>query len=291
MIPVARGMVKTVLGAIGYLIAEPAEPTLTPLLCFHGSPRCSDEYLEVLPLFAAGGRKVVALDVPGYGISENPVKSCSIDEVADAFLEVADALGIEKFVAVGCLMGNFVSVSLASRYPDRVAACICANLYYYPPEAVKSKLHDAAGKTDGSEIADSWELKDDGSHLLELHNRRKWLDPDLNVRVVQGELTYLVNRRARYSKGISIQDLSEFDFEPAAVKSKCPTLCVKGEEALAFFDMIGFNGTKQFEAGCKLFENCEVESLSGSKSTINMINQEPEQFAAVCSSFLEKNRL
>jgi pimeloyl-ACP methyl ester carboxylesterase len=293
ILSVSKGMVKTALGAIGYVISESGKPALTPILCFHASPRCSDEFLEILPLLAATGRRVVALDVPGYGMSENPPRSCSIDDIADAFLEVADSLGIEKFATIGNLMGNFPAVSLASRYPDRVAACIHANLYYYPPSSVKEKArtHDGTSKGDGTPIPESFELKDDGSHLVELHNKRKWLNPELNFRVVQGEITYLVNRRARYAKGISIEDLSEYDFEPPAKKTACPTLCIGGESALGFFDAIGFGGTQQFEAGCRLFSNCEVASLSGPKSTINMINQAPEDFTALCTDFLEKNNL
>lgn len=294
LVSLSRGIVKTALGAIGYLISEAENPALTPILCFHASPRCSDEFLEVLPLLAATGRRVVALDVPGYGMSENPSKSCSIDDIADAFLEVADSLGIEKFATIGCLMGNFQAVSLASRYPERVAACIYGNLYYFPPSSADSKKapYGDTENPDGAPIPDSFELKEDGSHLAGVHNKRKgWLDPELNFRVVQGEITYLMNRRKRYAKGITIEDLSEYDFEPAAKKTTCPNLAIGGEAALGFFDAIGYGGTQQFEAGCKLFSNCEVGTLSGPKSSINMINQAPEEFAALCVSFLEKNNL
>jgi pimeloyl-ACP methyl ester carboxylesterase len=302
MVPTTRGMIQTVLGAIGYLAAEPANPSsLTPLLCFHSSPRNTDEFLEVLPLLATGNgedhgscRRVIALDVPGYGMSENPTKSCTVDEIADAFLQVADALQIDKFVAVGSLMGNLLAISLASRYPDRVTACVCANLYFWPQtssEEIKPIIstNENEGK---AAIPDSFVLRDDGSHLVELHNKRsKWLPPELNLRVVSGELTYLVNRRARYAKGIKIQDLSGYDFASAASKTTCPTLCIRGEASLAFFDMIGLSGTERFEAGCKLLSDCEVASLAGETSTLNMINQEPVAFTSLCLDYLKKKGL
>lgn len=94
-------------------------------------------------------------------------------------------------------MGIFQGLSLASRYPNRVKACIFANLYFFP-QKLDSK---GAPNTDGQAIADSFKLEDDGSHLLSIHNKRSgWLDPELNLRVVQTELTYLVNRRQRYSR-------------------------------------------------------------------------------------------
>ena len=290
----SRGMLKTALGAIGYIVSEPEEasstgPQSTPLICFHASPRCFDEYLEILPLFP--NRRIVALDAPGYGISENPIKSCSIDDIADAFLEVIEDLKIDKFVVVGNLMGNFIGISLASRYPERVTASICANLYYFQASTAEENAAKKAERKDGEPIADSWVLEEDGKHLVDLHSRRKWLSPELNVRVVQGELTYLVNRRERYAKGISIEDLSEYKFEPAAQSVHCPTLCIKGVAALGFFDMIGYEGTKQFETGVKFFKHAEVASLEGEKSTINMINQDPEGFASLCKTFLDKHNL
>ncbi|KAL7534138.1 hypothetical protein ACHAXR_005656 [Thalassiosira sp. AJA248-18] len=283
---ISKGMVKTALGAVGYLLCNGGN-SKTPILCFHSSPRSSDEFLEVLPLLAASERQVIALDSPGYGISENPSRSCSVDDIADSLLEVAEALGIDgKFVVVGNLMGNFHAVSLASRKSERVSACILANIFYYDkPKAEKQKIDTDAP------IPDSFELKEDGSHLSDLHNKRKWLDPELNLRVVQSELNYLVNRRARYAKGISIQDLSTIDFETPAQTTKCPTLCIKGEACLEFFDMIGMGGTKQFGNGSNFFPNREIKSLSGPKSTLNMINQMPEEFSTMCKDFLESNEL
>jgi len=221
---------------------------------------------------AAKGRRVIALDTPGYGISDNPQKSCTIDEVADAFLEVADSLGIDEFITIGSLMGNFQAVSMASRYPSRVIASIYANLYVFPYKPADSEKNKFSSDSEGAPITDSFELKEDGSHLVNLHNTRKWLDPELNFRVVQGEITYLMNRRARYAKGVSMEDLSDYDFEAPAQKipTSCPTPCIAGESFLSFFDTIGYHGTQQFDAGCQCFSNNEVASLSGPKSTINM---------------------
>jgi len=68
-----------------------------PILCFHMSPRSSDEFREVLPLLASpnendDGRVVIAFDLPGYGSSDNPTRSCTVDDVADACLQAADSI-------------------------------------------------------------------------------------------------------------------------------------------------------------------------------------------------------
>eukprot|EP00522_Entomoneis_paludosa_P018143 CAMPEP_0172445436 /NCGR_PEP_ID=MMETSP1065-20121228/5261_1 /TAXON_ID=265537 /ORGANISM="Amphiprora paludosa, Strain CCMP125" /LENGTH=211 /DNA_ID=CAMNT_0013196269 /DNA_START=224 /DNA_END=856 /DNA_ORIENTATION=- len=211
-----------------------------------------------------------------------------MNDIADAFLEVADALQIGECVVLGCLMGNFTAVSLASRYPDRIKGCICANLYYFPRQ-VNSKQPETTSsnnKEEGQPIPDSWQLQDDGSHLSNLHNRRKaWLDNELNARVVQSELTYLVNRRARYAQGISIENFDQFDFVAAATQVQCPTLCIKGVACCAFFDQIGQAGTARYEQACQwLSSSCSVD-IDGPKSTINMINQAPQEVAQVVNQF------
>ena len=332
--PVKRGMVQTSLGALGYLICQPSSSnssSTTPrsaILCFHASPRNSDEYLEVLPLLAAhGSRTVVALDMPGYGISENPPHSCSIDDIADAFLQVASTLGIEQFITLGNLMGNFPAVSLAARYPDKVKACVLTNLYFWSLPQKKKSAEEApptqstsssptsvtntlattvtmdeqptaspstpssSRRSSTMTIPDSFQVNADGSHLLKLHNKRPWLDTDLNLRVVQGELTYLVNRRQRYQQGISIQDLSSFDFPTPAQQTQCPTLCVKGQACVDFFDQIGYHGTRQFEQGCAYLGQNNKSTLEGPRSTLNLLNQMPDEFAKVCIAFLEKHDL
>ncbi len=348
-----RGMVQTALGSIFYLLNDgrgfSANNTATnitekpPILCFHMSPRSSDEYLEVLPLLALGtsqigdndgsvemdelddfgGRVVIAFDIPGYGASENPPRSCTIDEISDAFLMAADSIlsettsndnGCESsdrsYVTVGSLMGNYFCVSLASRYPERIKAGILTNPWYNP-----SALNPSPSSTDATNFADastnaiedSFVLKDDGSHLAGLHAKRSsWLDPELNFRVVSSEITYLVNRRKRYADGISIQGGKEYDFLGPAQKiaeMRCSDfLCITGESCASFFDRIGLDGTKRFDEVYKLLlgeagddtnsnKSVRVKRLEGEKSTLNLINQMPEEFADLCNKFLSERGL
>jgi pimeloyl-ACP methyl ester carboxylesterase len=95
-----------------------------PILAFHMSPRSTDEYTEVMPLLSKNSdptaslalhvddhhrrltemkktkrsfrrRLVVAIDEPGYGDSDNPCRSCTLGEIADAYICVANHLGIQ----------------------------------------------------------------------------------------------------------------------------------------------------------------------------------------------------
>ncbi len=287
--PVTRGSVKTGLGVIAYRISQGRNPKKNPILCFHADSRSSDEYVELLPLLADTGRRVVALDMPGYGWSDNPQKSCSIDDIADAFLKVADSMLIEQFVCVGSSMGTLISTSLASRYPNRVRGCVHVNLLYNP--AIINGRPNNSINCDVPTGPGNLIYKDDGSHLLDLHIKRKFLDPDLNLRCIQSDLTHIVNLRARILDGVTMEDATQFDLESAARKMRCPTLCVGGESALASLDARGLFGTQRFDTACRMLPHCEVKTLTGPRSTIYMINQAPKELTSLCAGFLEKYNL
>ena len=312
---IERGMVKTALGSIFYLMSDGRmsieDNSKPPILCFHMSPRSSDEFREVLPLLASPpddsddeGRVVIAFDLPGYGSSDNPKQSCTVDDVADACLQAADSImgcgndnddksSSTKYIVFGSLMGNYHCLSLASRYSERIESGILINPWYNP--AAKGWI------VDGTPIPDSFVLKDDGSHLVQLHSKRRaWLDNDLNLRVVQSELTYLMNRRQRYLKGINIE--GDYNFKEAAqtivnqrekdLDARQRFLIISGEECMTMFDKFGLEGTKRSSDACALLigndkdGSVQIETLKGDKSTLNVVNQMPDEVAALCNQFL-----
>lgn len=69
---------------------------------------------------AAGGRTVVALDLPGHGESSMDVGSGSLDELATVVLAFMDALSVDRAHLVGHSMGAALCLVLADREPGRV---------------------------------------------------------------------------------------------------------------------------------------------------------------------------
>lgn len=90
-----------------------------PLLLVHGVAGCWQHWLEnIAPL--ARGRRVLAVDLPGFGRSEPMGVELSMTEYAltlDAFCEVLDTGPV---VAIGNSMGGYVCAALAVRRPSRV---------------------------------------------------------------------------------------------------------------------------------------------------------------------------
>ena len=232
-------------------------------------------------------RLFMAMDEPGYGQSDNPNKSCTLDEIADCYLKVMDDLGIDKCVTVGSLMGCYMALSLASRYPDCVVGVVCTNLYYFPKAArEKDKLESQSKDASSAVTNDPWKLEEDGSHISKIWETRKSWGVDLCTRATYDEFTYNLKRRQRYAKGISIQDGSAFDLKGTSQNVVCPVLCIQGEEATKFFDMIGYDMTGQFREALLNFEQSKprVETLPGS---LCLVNECADEWFSLVANFIK----
>jgi len=89
----------------------------------HGMGGRWQHWLETIPTLAEHGR-VLALDLPGFGQSEEPAERVSLDGFADAAAELIRDLGVERVVLVGHSMGGPIAVRFASRHPDLAEAIV-----------------------------------------------------------------------------------------------------------------------------------------------------------------------
>jgi 4,5:9,10-diseco-3-hydroxy-5,9,17-trioxoandrosta-1(10),2-diene-4-oate hydrolase len=71
--------------------------------------------------------RVLALDLPGFGLSERPMTLPTLEETADLMARFLDGLGIPRASFVGNSLGGLVSLETALRHPDRVDRLVLAN--------------------------------------------------------------------------------------------------------------------------------------------------------------------
>jgi pimeloyl-ACP methyl ester carboxylesterase len=90
-----------------------------PLLLVHGLSGSWQNWLEQLPVFAQT-RRVIAVDLPGFGHSPMPSAPISIAGYARTLDALLDALDVDAAAVVGNSMGGFVSAELAINFPQRV---------------------------------------------------------------------------------------------------------------------------------------------------------------------------
>jgi len=85
-----------------------------PLLVVHGFPTSSIDFAPVVDRLAAG-RRVVLVDLPGYGLSDKPDRAYSLFGQADAVEAVARALGLGEVDLLTHDMGDSVGGELLAR--------------------------------------------------------------------------------------------------------------------------------------------------------------------------------
>jgi pimeloyl-ACP methyl ester carboxylesterase len=89
------------------------------LLYIHGLGGNWQNWLLSIPPFMDTHR-VVAMDLPGFGLSELPAEHISIQGYARVVDGLCDALGIDAAAVVGNSMGGFIGAELALSLPTRV---------------------------------------------------------------------------------------------------------------------------------------------------------------------------
>jgi pimeloyl-ACP methyl ester carboxylesterase len=101
-------------------------PARLPVICIHGLTRNSADFEEVAPWIAAQGRRVIAIDVRGRGLSErdpdpkryNPKVYCQ------DVLALMDAAGIARAVFIGTSMGGIITMAIAARRLSAIGAAV-----------------------------------------------------------------------------------------------------------------------------------------------------------------------
>ena len=108
--------------AFASTITRPAAVEAASRIVFlHGFPTSSHIWRDVVPMLPAG-RRVVVVDLLGYGRSDRPEgRDLSIKGHAERVLALLDVLRISYATIVGHDLGGGIAQYLAVRYPTRVA--------------------------------------------------------------------------------------------------------------------------------------------------------------------------
>jgi pimeloyl-ACP methyl ester carboxylesterase len=102
--------------------AEYGDPNGEPVLEFHGIPGSRLEAWNYDEAGKKAGARVIGVDRPGFGLSSNRKGYRIIDWPSDV-LELADALGLERFAVAGISSGSPYALVCARFIPERLKGC------------------------------------------------------------------------------------------------------------------------------------------------------------------------
>ncbi|MDK1373789.1 MULTISPECIES: alpha/beta hydrolase [unclassified Sinorhizobium] len=116
---------------VGY--AELGASDAPPVILLHGWPYDIHTYVDVAPLLADAGYRVIVPYLRGYGttrfLSADTPRNGQQSAVAADIIAVMDALRIEKAVIAGCDWGARTANIIAALWPERCKALVSVSGY------------------------------------------------------------------------------------------------------------------------------------------------------------------
>ncbi len=148
-------------GQLHYMTAGTGQP----LVLIHQSPDSMVQFEPVMGLLAAAGFQAIAVDIPGYGMSDTPDAPPDIAGYAQIVPALLDHLGLDKAHLLGHHTGALIVTEAALQNPGRVDKLILNGpLPLTDEERGYFKGMLAAEKTwtpkwDGSHFAEQWDFR------------------------------------------------------------------------------------------------------------------------------------
>ncbi len=93
------------------------------LVLLHGYLESLDVWDDFTQLLTPQLR-VIALDLPGHGISEVKGEVHTMEFLADVVCGALDVLGVQRCVMAGHSMGGYVALEFLRKYPERLAGMV-----------------------------------------------------------------------------------------------------------------------------------------------------------------------
>lgn len=255
MTEIVRGYAPSPFGQLHYAECGAGEP----VLLLHQTPRSWTEYLDVLPRVGATHR-AIAMDTLGFGASAKPGGPHTIERFADAADALIDALGLHRFHLVGHHTGGVIAVELAARHRDRVASLLLSATPFIDEEKRRT--------ADQRKPIDHVVPKPDGSHLLELWNRRRGFYRDGEEAALNRFMVDALTVLDRVEEGHEAVRRSLMDRRLPDITARTLAICAAG-------DHYSLPGLARFAAAL----GCATRVVPGGH--VPLPEQLPEAFAAI----------
>lgn len=152
-----RAYAETPLGQLHYATVG-SGPVL---LLLHQTPRSHDEFRELQPLLA-DGRRVIAMDMLGFGLSAPLPAPQRIEQFAAGAFALLDALGVAEADVLGHHTGAVVALEMAAA--GRVRNLVLSSTPWTGPEyrarhATTTAVDDVKQADDGGHLTELWRLR------------------------------------------------------------------------------------------------------------------------------------
>lgn len=230
------------------------------LVLIHQTMNSSRMWDRIMPLLAENFR-VVAFDLPGYGMSDAPPARPSAEDYAQVVLSAMDDLEIAGACVAGFHAGSAIATTVATLAPERVAAMVLLGVPLFPLEMRQQRI--AARRT-------AFEIDPDREYLAKVGAIFKHDDLEVRHRetvdmLLAGPNTYWL-----------ADAIFAIDLERQLAGLRCPVLV-----AVATSDFLA----ESCPAACALIPDVECHTFEG---PMLLADARPAEIAALILDFVSR---
>jgi pimeloyl-ACP methyl ester carboxylesterase len=200
-----------------------------PIVFVHGIAGNWQNWLENLPRFAQE-RRVLALDLPGFGASDDLSDEPSMSGYGQAVEEFCDRLELGPVALVGNSMGGFIAAETTIQFPERVerlvlvsSAGMTTSELRQEPILAASRALAMGGARSAAEIRMAVtrpRLRHAIFSVIVRHPSR-----------IRPDILFEISRGAGRDAFVPVMKaILEYDFRERLPDIRCPTLIVWGEK-------------------------------------------------------------
>lgn len=267
MVRLRRGYADGPFGQIHYWDGEKGKP----LVLLHQAIMSANEFDYVFEPFLARGIRPIAIDMPGFGLSDPPASPPSIADYARAVPAVLDALGIRKAAVGGHHTGALVSNEAANLFPDRITAAILGGPLLIPEATRQALINDIVTREK------AFTALPEGAHMVEVAKIRERYAAGT---VSPARITdYVVQAMQAYAMGsywYGHAAAFEYRQEPALMALRQPTLILTNTGDMIY--------QAALEAH-RIRPDFALHAIEG--GGIDILDQSPVEWANAAADFLE----
>lgn len=232
----------------------------------HQSPLSSAIYEPMLGLLSEYGFHAIALDTPGFGMSDQANPHWKISDLAKGFWTVIDGLGLREINIVGQHTGATIGVEAFKQQPDRILSLILQGLPLYDDEEREEKKRS---------WAPGYEPTANGDHLIHIWKRVFELYPTISVEDANRQVLEYLSIGPDY--GTAYRAVFDYEVDLESLQS-APLRLVHGENDLL---------ERMSDRYRTVFPEAPYETIPGGTDFVSI--EFPREFAAAIARHAVKS--
>ena len=132
------------------------------LVLLHQTAWSGLQFVNVIPYLVESGFRCIAIDTPGFGMSDGPQNTPSIEEYAESLFQILRKMEVANVMVLGHHTGASIATAFACNYPSMIKHLFLHGVPLYTDKERSERLSrqhfDQSPLKDGSHLTNRWSV-------------------------------------------------------------------------------------------------------------------------------------